>query len=401
MDFRAELKKDEESKTPKADLGVNLLHPAGDKIPLETAEPAAPVPTPVPNPAVAPVPEPAPAALAQPAPIQTAAAAGYNTLPQVKQRNLLVPIALVALILVLGGGGGFAYLNYQQAQEPEIVAQPEEPVTAEPATAEQTPVSPTALPAPAELSQKTADGNAIGAAATVNTSSFTFSFTATPESGKSVTPEIEVSQTGSFTGSPTHSGSAVTGTGSKVAFSVSAAGLKDGTYRWQARLKDDTGASSWTTFGATGTDFAVDTTKPATPAVTTVNGQPVSGASATISSGTVQLTGTAEPGSKITAGVSGQSEKVTAQADQQGVWSVSLLKELLAGTYSLTITSADAAGNEASSTLSLTIGASSAPAEADTLAPTGDNTLIPSLLSLLVMVVSLLSFLMARRYARS
>jgi len=66
----------------------------------------------------------------------------------------------------------------------------------------------------------------------------------------SLTPQIEIQRIGTaFTNIPTHSGSAVSSTGSSVIGTISISNFGSGTYHWQARASNSVGQSSWVSYG--------------------------------------------------------------------------------------------------------------------------------------------------------
>jgi hypothetical protein len=92
---------------------------------------------------------------------------------------------------------------------------------------------------------------------------FSFSMTS-PNGSDTLTPEIElVTNASSFTGTPNHTGSAVTYSGSPITGTVTVTGLTNCTgYKWEAYVGNSGGLSTGTIFNATTPNFSVQNTTP-------------------------------------------------------------------------------------------------------------------------------------------
>lgn len=175
-----------------------------------------------------------------------------------------------------------------------------------------------------------ADGSVVG------TSTPTFTGTAAPGSTVTVTV-VDNGVTSTFTGTADASGN----------YSITASSpLPDGTVSYSVTDTSSTGVTSAPTASET---FSIDTSAPAAP--TFVN--PASGS--TQDPGALLISGFAEPGATVTVSIDGQVVG-TATADASGYWTFTETHPPAAGTYDVTATATDSAGNtSASSSATLTI----------------------------------------------
>ena len=134
----------------------------------------------------------------------------------------------------------------------------------------------TAPTAPSSLAQYRSDGiTAIATAAWTNQSTVVLKFNVSdPDASQTLTPWVEISSTGSFSGTcgtagaNMFSGSNVTATtgGTNYLATVTVTGLVDGsTYYWRACSKDQAGSTSGWTARAGAPDFRVDANAPTNP----------------------------------------------------------------------------------------------------------------------------------------
>lgn len=315
-----------------------------------------------------------------------------------------VVAVLVMLLLAAGAGiGGWWFLTQRGGE------------TASPAPVE------VAVATPSGLIQKGADGKDIAAKGSTNQTSVKFNFTlATSANTGSVVPEVELRPVGTaFTGEPTITGQEVSADGNDLNFSVESDTLTQGNYHWQARVKKGEEASEWAIFGddASTVAFSIDTAPPAQPTVSSIGGQPVANPTV-VTSNTPAFSGKADAGSKITIAV-GTESNITATTDSNGSWTATPTTQIANGQHDVTVISVDPAGNSSSQLkLALTVNPVTAadtapkpsvssgqtstpppatPAPDTTLAPTGDDTSLVSLISLCVLALSIVGFMVIRR----
>lgn len=362
--------------------------------PKETAPPPPPKPTPV-------APEPRPLPVAPP--------------PPRRKWPLIVGIILFVLFLV-GAGIGWWLLS-QQPQEEAPVAQKEVEVAN-----------------PTKLRQVTEDGQEVTAGATTAKTSLTFRFAVASDANSgSLTPEIELRASDTpFTGEATASGEAVSANGKDLEFSVPASALANGSYHWQARVSKGDQSSEWVLFGnesgdanvqATTPSFVIDTAAAATEApktqpltIETVSGVAVASPTV-VTTAKPTFAGKSAAGATITLKIATEDIEQTAKANDQGSWSLAITKELASGTYQAALT--DGNGGQAQVAVQVNVttaaatpppAATQAPAPAapaatttpsvpqtETLAATGDNTLIVSAVSFLVLLLAAAGFIWNRR----
>lgn len=131
---------------------------------------------------------------------------------------------------------------------------------------------------PISLDQYDSDGiNTVSSGGTVApSSSFVFKFNMEGNNNPdSLTPEIEIRPVGtSFSNTATHTGSAVTYSGSTVEGSITVENFGSGSFHWQARVQGGAGATSWISFGGNSesdADFVVDYSTDGTDSCTTTS----------------------------------------------------------------------------------------------------------------------------------
>lgn len=128
---------------------------------------------------------------------------------------------------------------------------------------------PAAPPAPTNLLATVAKNNAVlQSGSWTSTGQLKFRFQVQVTTG-SLIPEIEVQPlTTSFTGTPNSHGKSLSSSGTAV---VTVNGLRNGSYRWQARATDSSGLSSpWAAFSSASSgkqDFGIDRDPPSKPVV--------------------------------------------------------------------------------------------------------------------------------------
>lgn len=342
---------------------------------------------------VAPVPEPRPVT----PDVQAMAASP-------KKSGGKVVAVLVMLLLAIGAGIGGWWFFTQRGNEPAAPA----PVEVSAAT-------------PTQLAQAGSDGKEIAAKGSTNqtTVKFKFSMPTSANTG-SVVPEVELRPVGTaFTGEPTITGQEVTASGGDMSFSVESDTLTQGSYHWQARVKKGEDVSEWAVFGddATAVAFSIDTAPPAQPTVSSIGGQAVANPTI-VTSNTPAFSGKAEPNAKITIAV-GTGTNLTATADANGNWTVTPTSQISNGQNDVTVVAVDTAGNSSSQVkIALTVNPATAadtapktsvssgqaatppastPQTPTTLAPTGDNTKLVSMISLFVLALAGVGFMVIRR----
>lgn len=169
--------------------------------------------------------------------------------------------------------------------------------------------------------------------------------------------EVEIQPLGTdFTGTPTQNTIAVPDETDPL--KVKLTDYAEGSYHWQARLSDGTNQGPWTAYntgddaGKTA-DFTIDRAVPTAALIKTMNGKNVTGKNVTSTVAQPVLTGTAEAGSTITVAF-GQTASYKATTTAEGTWSVTAGAALPNSKYTLTVTSADPAGNATATTYTLT-----------------------------------------------
>lgn len=350
-------------------------------IPVSTPAPAAPVEQPqpaVPTPEVTPAPTPVPEAdplfapvtepdplEATPAPVAPTPAAPVTDQAMKNLDDGVKPVVIAStgqtviaktekphksrrktmVILIIGllvlGGVGFA--AYKYFMKPNVVE------TQAPATLAVDQLS------PENLAQATDKGE-LTVGSQTNAAVITLSGEAPQDAPSDLKLEVEVQPLGSdFTGTPTEDTIAIPDATDPLKVT-----LKDypaGSYHWRGRLSDGTNNGPWTAFntkddaGKTA-DFTVDRTAPTAALIKTLNGKNVTTKAVTSTVAQPVLTGTAESGSAITVAFGETTYKTTATAE--GTWSLTASAVLANGKYTLTITSADPAGNATASAYTLT-----------------------------------------------
>ena len=159
----------------------------------------------------------------------------------------------------------------------------------------------------------------------------------------SLTGTAEANRTVTVSNGATVLGTATAGAGG--AWSFSPAGLADGSYTLTASETDLAGNTGSTTLA-----FTLDTTAPTITAALALD----TGSSSTdLITGSAALTGTAEAGRTVTVS-NGATVLGTTTADVGGAWSFTPVG-LTDGSYTLTASETDVAGNTGSATLSFTL----------------------------------------------
>lgn len=178
------------------------------------------------------------------------------------------------------------------------------------------------------------------------------------------TPEIKGSAEAGSTIVVTLNGAETytTTAGADGAWSVTPAGLGDGTYTVSAQETDAAGNVNNAT-----SVIVVDTVAPiaSTIALTTATDTGTSHTDRITNDSTPTITGTAEAGSKVTVVISHGTEQVgptlTATVGADGTWNVTPKADLASGNYTVAAITTDAAGNSTTATQTVVI---------DTVAPT-------------------------------
>ena len=327
--------------------------------------PAAPLARPAASPPPMPVRAPMPphSAMVSPAPMPAPA-------PNSRLGMKTILFTAIAAIVVMAIGGGLLFFLKAKSKAPSTATNS---ITI-------TPI------APSGLAQSVDGQTQLAAGGTSNKAVINLGFTVvtTANSGQ-ITPEIEVQPIGvAFTNQPTLSGPPLTAHGSTLLASVVVSSLKNGSYHWQARTTVGTQGSDWISFGSNDksvADFVVNLgtaatpVVPASPTVSTVDGKPVANGSATTTSTSPVITGTAPAKAKISLVAATDSITVTATADDKGAWSATPSTPIAAGSHSFAITATDASGI-VSAVTSLNLIVSPAPVAAAT-APTTTTTATP------------------------
>ncbi|MEO8582064.1 MAG: fibronectin type III domain-containing protein [Patescibacteria group bacterium] len=122
--------------------------------------------------------------------------------------------------------------------------------------------------APSSLAQYKSDGTTtIVSASQISDTTVVFKFTmSSTNSYDSLTPQVEIrTNSTAFTNVVTHSGTAVSYTGTPVTGTVTVTGLTSGSsYHWQASVLNAAATGSWTAMGGN-PDFSIDSSPPTTP----------------------------------------------------------------------------------------------------------------------------------------
>jgi hypothetical protein len=312
---------------------VSPMTPVGMAGANPAPKPMAPVRAARPANLSAPQPRPAPAP--PPLPVGTEA-------PNRKRAFIVVGI----ILLVLAGAGAAAFVLLKPKPQPPSVAI--------------TPVLPTDLTAADDAS-----GNDVKPAGSTAKAKLQMSIPTTANSGE-IVAEVEIEPQGkAFTDTVTAASSPISASGQALKAAVAIDSLPDGAYHWQARTTVGNDHSQWVVVStdATQPDFVIDTKAPAAPVLTKINGQPVAGSTAAVTTNRPPLAGTAEPNSSIAISIGPDSIKLNATADGQGSWSVTPTADVPNGSHTVDITAIDGAGNISAKT-SLTLGVNAATAAA-------------------------------------
>jgi hypothetical protein len=313
------------------------------------------------------------------------------------RRGLILAGVGVLAVLLVGGGAFFAFTRTSNqggtsSEQTEPTPNPTPTTTGSTVITEAT---------PSNMAQASASGTAIATSSATNSSSLVLTFDGANNS--IWTPQVEVQPLGTaFTGTPsTTSTATIDGT---VA-SVTLTGLTDGPYHWQARFAEGETVGPWVAYDTdeAAADFGVDTTAPAAPALTSVDGTAAAGNTVSVTSNRPVFVGTSEPNAKVTLALQPNAASLTATADASGNWSVTPDSDIPNGDSTISLTAADTAGNtSAASTIALGINSTpAAPAVSGGLAQTGENTLGINLLGLVMMLGSLATLGWIRRHART
>ena len=375
---------------------VDLLHPQEF---APEPPPAAPVIAP-PVAAVIPAPPATPAPPVLPAAPATAPPPSVNQIGTTQQPMLkkpfpvkMISIVVVVLLLLAGLGAG-AYIYFGKAATPKPVVK---------VNATSGPVS--------QLAQSSGTALlAAGAATNQPTLNLTFDFATSANAG-SVIPEVEVQPLGTaFKNEATTTGTAFSTTGHTLHLGVPTAGIKDGSYHWQGRVKVADTAGAWSQFSADSVSFIVDTIAPGAPILLTVGGAKTTGTTVKTTSQRPLFAGTADPNAKITVAVAPEGLSYSATSSADGKWSLTPTDDVPNGSHTVTITASDFAGNTSHTDITVSVNpvptavaaapsASPAPTTAPTLAPTGDPVVPVSLVALITLALSALGLYgVARRH---
>ncbi len=366
----------------------SLLH--RPEVVVEDVTTPSPAPTP---PVQAPTPPP-PVTLPKDVPQAPVVAPARVRTPQ-DGRWLKVVLIAVIVLAIVGVGVYFVTHRSASSETPTPLPSP----TASPSSSTSSVDITTAKPT--ELTQHSAiNDSVLAAGGATNSGTLSLSFSG-PQSASAWTPEVEIEPVGTaFTNKPSAvASSSVTGTTATVGTS-----LKDGSYHWQARFTSGGSSTAWVSYGGndeSAADFVVDTTAPAAPTVSTIDGKAVVGGKATLSNNRPVFKGTAEPNSQIMVHLQPNDLSFSSTADATGKWTVTPSSDVPNGDIMATVMSSDAAGNNspmADLTLALN-SAPMAPAVAGGLAHTGDNTRIFNLLGLAMMAGSAAWLVRLRRRA--
>lgn len=349
-----------------ASARVDFAHPGTvvqpmPKVPVSEE----PKPDPAPPAPPKPVPElpPQPPVTPPPTPLApTAPKSPHNRRP-------IVIAIIIVLILAMAGAGAYWWFKIRK---PASSSNSQSTQTAQ--TVELAPVT------PASLSQANSSGQPSTAGAALKSPlELDFTISTSANSG-TATPEVEVEPLGTaFTNKPNYTGPALTASGSSLAAKVPITDLKDGSYHWQARMTVGSSSSDWVAFGQAGStkaDFVIDSTPPKAPVVTTVGSQTVkTGAtSLTTTTNPTTISGTSDPGSAISIAITPDNQSGTATADANGNWTVTLQQALANGDHTLSIASADAAGNTSKSSFAISSNTATVAPTTQKVAATGNFT---------------------------
>lgn len=362
---------------------INLLQPGATAESTQSAPQSA---TPLPPQPNLP-PEPPPPSVPPPLPTREPAAAVTQiaTAPRRSFKALIIATALI--ILALAGAGTYLWFINRSAEEVTVTPPP---------TSE-------AQPSKASVLKQSDTSGILTTGGATKEKKVTLSFVIPGSAGTgSFKPEVEVRPVGTaFTNQATSTGLEIEVKGSDITAQVTTEELADGAYHWQSRLVGSEGTGDWVVFGdndeATA-DFAIDSVLPASPATATVDTQQVvpqvhySGGSRPV------FAGTAEAGTSVTVEIKPESLLFKGTTDTSGKWSITAISDIPNGSHTVSVTASDAAGNVSpASTFDLHLN-QEAMGE---MAPTGDNTILVSLIGLVVMILSLVAWLTMRRSGES
>lgn len=346
---------------------MDLLNPGTSVSSAESSSPPAPEPKSKPATSAPPAPViPPPAIPIDPAAL--ASSGGGAPKPRRGGKGKWIVI-ISAVLLLLAAGGAAAWYFLLRDSEPVT------PVVTQSAVLVSSSLNNLGL---------VSGDSTLPAGAATNQSPAQLGFTvATTGNQGTVTGQVEVVAMGAeFTGTPTATGEAITATGKALPVTVSAGQLKDGQYRWQARIKVGSDVGAWALAGtdASKADFVIDTVVPSKPVMTTADAQNInqSTKSANLTLTKPVLSGTADPVTAIEAKVQPENVSLKGVADASGVWTITPTADLASGAHTIVISSSDAAGNSASETYQLTIATASAAATTPTPSPSPTATPTPT-----------------------
>lgn len=268
---------------------------------------------------------------------QTVIAASKPT----KSRRKTMIILVVGLLLA--GAAGFAAYTF----------------LAKPNVSETT--TPSAIVAvdqlsPEGLTQAT-DKADLTAGSQTNASVLLFSGKAPADAPVGVELQIEIQPLGTdFTGTPTEPSIAVPDETNPLQLKVT--DYEPGSYHWRARLSDGASNGPWVAFntdedaGKTA-DFTIDRTAPSAALIKTLNNKNVTTKTVTSTVAKPVFTGTSEAGSTVTVAFN-ESLTYKAVVAADGSWTLTTVADVPNAKYTLTVTSADAAGNATASSYTFT-----------------------------------------------
>lgn len=317
---------------------------AGDPLfePVTEADPIAPAPTVVPPTPTMVAPDVAERQNDTAAPLTapTGQTVIANSKPHKSRRKTMLILFLGLVVLAAIGFAAYSlYLkpNVTKVDTPSVISSIDQ-------------MSPTGL-------KQATDKGTLEAGSQTNSKSLLLSASKPSDAPSGTKLQVEVQPLGTdFTGTPLTDTVAVPD--SSDSMKVTLTNYAAGSYHWRARLSDGTTQGPWVNFAADDqdaktADFTIDRTAPAAAELKTLNGKTV--ATKTFTSRTAQpvFTGTAEAGTTITITFKeGVTASTTTGAD--GTWKITASAVLPNAKYSMTIATADAAGNSVDTAYTLT-----------------------------------------------